>query len=277
MKWGFPDDRVLPRSASAHQVGDRLRNDFAARFGDVGARRHPRRPRPESGGLRHGTPPICRGFPTCRRCRRPTGTFVDGNRGRDHRPAATGLADGSAFLTVSSTAPLFSAGVRHPAQAVARGARARGPIRRDGRARTGQPRQRRCGDGTASAGAGADGRDHLRVAVPAHRQRAAAGQGARLQRPVADRGVRRAGVDLPGRPSRCAGNHAERDAGGQHAGAAVLHRLRAVDGLRGVPALPDPRVLAGVRRRPTGHGRPRSRPTPPTTRAWRSASPAPVG
>ena len=29
VKWGFPDDRVLPMSASAHQVGDQLRNDFA--------------------------------------------------------------------------------------------------------------------------------------------------------------------------------------------------------------------------------------------------------
>ena len=29
VKWGFPDDRVLPDSASAHQVGDRLRSDFA--------------------------------------------------------------------------------------------------------------------------------------------------------------------------------------------------------------------------------------------------------
>ncbi|MGU3651914.1 MMPL family transporter [Mycolicibacterium sp. A43C] len=29
VKWGFPDDRVLPPSASAHQVGDRLRADFA--------------------------------------------------------------------------------------------------------------------------------------------------------------------------------------------------------------------------------------------------------
>ena len=28
VKWGFPDDRVLPTSASAHQVGDQLRNDF---------------------------------------------------------------------------------------------------------------------------------------------------------------------------------------------------------------------------------------------------------
>ena len=37
----------------------------------------------------------------------PTGTFVDGNR-VGPPAAATGLADGSAFLTVSSTAPLFS-------------------------------------------------------------------------------------------------------------------------------------------------------------------------
>ena len=28
VKWGFPDDRVLPQSASAHQVGDQLRDDF---------------------------------------------------------------------------------------------------------------------------------------------------------------------------------------------------------------------------------------------------------
>ena len=28
VRWGFPDERVLPESASAHQVGDQLRNDF---------------------------------------------------------------------------------------------------------------------------------------------------------------------------------------------------------------------------------------------------------
>ena len=28
-KWGFPDDRVLPESASARQIGDELREDFA--------------------------------------------------------------------------------------------------------------------------------------------------------------------------------------------------------------------------------------------------------
>jgi RND superfamily putative drug exporter len=29
VKWGFPDDRMLPPSVSARQVGDQLRNDFA--------------------------------------------------------------------------------------------------------------------------------------------------------------------------------------------------------------------------------------------------------
>ena len=29
VKWGFPDDRVLPASASAHEVGDQLRDEFA--------------------------------------------------------------------------------------------------------------------------------------------------------------------------------------------------------------------------------------------------------
>ena len=33
-KWGLPDDRVLPTSASARQVGDQLRTDFADNLGD---------------------------------------------------------------------------------------------------------------------------------------------------------------------------------------------------------------------------------------------------
>ena len=32
VRWGFPDDRVLPASASAHQVGDELRTHFADDF-----------------------------------------------------------------------------------------------------------------------------------------------------------------------------------------------------------------------------------------------------
>jgi RND superfamily putative drug exporter len=30
VKWGYPDDRVLPQSASAHAGGDELRTSFAA-------------------------------------------------------------------------------------------------------------------------------------------------------------------------------------------------------------------------------------------------------
>ena len=29
VKWGFPDDRVLPATASSRQVGDLLRDEFA--------------------------------------------------------------------------------------------------------------------------------------------------------------------------------------------------------------------------------------------------------
>lgn len=105
--WGFPDDRVLPQSASAHQVGDRIREGFtddsatavtivipdaagvapleieqyAARLStvvDVGA------------------------------VSAPTGSFVDGTK-IGAPVAAAGNADGSAFLTVTSEAPLFSA------------------------------------------------------------------------------------------------------------------------------------------------------------------------
>ncbi len=241
VKWGFPDDRVLPRSASAHQVGDRLRSGFAHDSAT--------------------SVPVVIG--RLRRRAVPGARCVGGGGGRGHR---AGRRQRVSDREQHRAAVLH--GERRSAQAVARGARTGRPVGRDGRGRAGQPGQRRRGDGPAAAGAGIDGGDHLRVAVPAHRQRAAAGQGARVQFPVVDRGVRRAGVDLPGRPPRRAGNHAERDAGGQHAGAAVLHRVRVVDGLRGVPAVPDPRVLAGLRRRPAG-------PADPEAGRW--ASPAPAG
>ena len=63
VKWGFPDDRVLPQSLSARQVGDELRNDFAVDSATQRHRRHPgrqrrhaRRPRP----LRRGAVPGAR-------------------------------------------------------------------------------------------------------------------------------------------------------------------------------------------------------------------------
>ncbi len=106
VRWGFPDDRVLPDSASAHQVGDQLRRDFvhnsdAAVTVVV----------PDTDGV--GASDIDRYATDLSRVSdvsavsAPTGTFVDGNRvGPPSAPA--GQIPGSAFLTVDSSAPLFS-------------------------------------------------------------------------------------------------------------------------------------------------------------------------
>ncbi len=106
VRWGFPDDRVLPRSQSAHQVGDQLRRNFvnnsdAAVSVVVG----------DTSGLTAAdfdryAADLSRA-PDVTSVSAPTGTFVDGNRvGPPSAP--TGQAAGSAFLTVNSAAPLFS-------------------------------------------------------------------------------------------------------------------------------------------------------------------------
>jgi RND superfamily putative drug exporter len=89
VRWGFPDDRVLPRAASAHQVGDQLRNDFidnSATAVTVVL--------PDTSGL----------------------TAVEMQAYRDQLSGVTDVAavsppiqvDNQALLTVYSTAPLFS-------------------------------------------------------------------------------------------------------------------------------------------------------------------------
>ena len=106
VKWGFPDDRVLPQSASSRQVGDQLRTDFAVDSAtDVVV------VIPDVSGVTRDE--LTRyaadlsGCPTSRRCRRRT---ARSSRGALVGPpsAATGVKDGSAFLTIGSTAPLFS-------------------------------------------------------------------------------------------------------------------------------------------------------------------------
>ncbi|MGE5697747.1 MAG: MMPL family transporter [Candidatus Sericytochromatia bacterium] len=106
VKWGHPDDRVLPSAASPHQVGDQLRNDFPSNFEasiNVVV--------PDAGGA--ALADIDRYAADLSRVQEvsavsaPTGTFVGGNRvGPPSAP--TGVARGSAFLTVRSTVPLFS-------------------------------------------------------------------------------------------------------------------------------------------------------------------------
>jgi RND superfamily putative drug exporter len=106
IKWGFPDDRVLPQSLSARQVGDQLRTDFA-----VDSARNVTVVIPDTGGI---TPAGLDRYaaalsevPDVSSVSAPGGTFV-GGRPAGPPSAATGFKDGSAFVTIGSTAPLFT-------------------------------------------------------------------------------------------------------------------------------------------------------------------------
>jgi putative drug exporter of the RND superfamily len=106
VKWGFPDDRVLPTSASAHQVGDQLRNDFADNSATAVTAVIPDTDGLTSVDLERYAAELSR-VPDVSAISAPTGTFVGGRRiGPPSAP--TGVSQGSAFLTADSTAPLFS-------------------------------------------------------------------------------------------------------------------------------------------------------------------------
>ncbi|CAJ1493952.1 MMPL family transporter [[Mycobacterium] kokjensenii] len=106
VKWGFPDDRVLPTSASAHRVGDALRD----RFADGSDREVPIVVRDADlvapAEVDRYAAALSR-VPDVLSVSAPTGTFVGGARVGDPS-AAAGVADGQVLLTVSSSAPLFS-------------------------------------------------------------------------------------------------------------------------------------------------------------------------
>ncbi|BBX95457.1 MMPL family transporter [Mycobacterium lacus] len=104
--WGFPDDRVLPTSASSHQVGDRLRTGFARDSATAVPVVIPDARGLSPADLDAYAADLSR-VTDVPAVSAPGGTFVGGNR-VGPPTAATGLADGSAFLTVSSAAPLFS-------------------------------------------------------------------------------------------------------------------------------------------------------------------------
>ena len=106
IKWGFPDDRVLPDSASARQVGDQVRSDFA-----VDSSTNVTVVIPDLTGV---TPDELDRYaaqlsqvPDVSSVSAPGGTFVGGSLVGPPL-AATAIKDNSAFLTVGSTAPLFS-------------------------------------------------------------------------------------------------------------------------------------------------------------------------
>jgi RND superfamily putative drug exporter len=89
VRWGFPDDRVLPAGASAHQVGDRLRDDFVN----------------NSATAVTVVLPDSAGIPAAEMQRYVTelGAVIDVSA-----VSPPVEKDGSSYLTVSSTAPLFS-------------------------------------------------------------------------------------------------------------------------------------------------------------------------
>ncbi len=106
VKWGVQDDRVLPGSASARQVGDELRTGFA--FNSL---TNVVVVIPHVAGV---TPPEFTRYAgelslvaDVSSVSSPFGSFVAG-RLAGPPSAATGLKDGSAFLTVGSTAPMYS-------------------------------------------------------------------------------------------------------------------------------------------------------------------------
>ena len=106
IKWGFPDDRVLPQSASAREVGDDLRSEFA-----VDSSTNVTVVIPDAAGVAPAE--LDRYAAALSRVAdvssvsAPGGSFVDGQL-TGPPAAATGMKDGSAFLTIGSSAPLFT-------------------------------------------------------------------------------------------------------------------------------------------------------------------------
>ncbi|MDV3124296.1 MMPL family transporter [Mycobacterium sp. 21AC1] len=106
IKWGFPDDRVLPDSASARQIGDALRNDFA-----VDSATNVTVVLPDVTGVTPAQLDRYAGdlsrVPEVSSVSAPGGTYLDGRR-VGPPTSVTGMAEGSAYLTVGSDAALFS-------------------------------------------------------------------------------------------------------------------------------------------------------------------------
>jgi putative drug exporter of the RND superfamily len=106
VRWGLPDDRVLSSSASAHQVGDQLRQDLATNADTAVTVVVPDANGVSASDIDAYAAALSQ-VPDVSAVSAPTGTFVGGARvGPPSAPA--GQAAGSAFLTVDSTAPLFS-------------------------------------------------------------------------------------------------------------------------------------------------------------------------
>jgi RND superfamily putative drug exporter len=106
VRWGFADDRVLPASASAHQVGNQLRNNVPGNGIPAVTV-----VLPDATGLRPadlgGYAAALSRVPDVSSVSSPAGTFVAGKLAGPPS-APSGFKDGSAFMTVGTSAPLYS-------------------------------------------------------------------------------------------------------------------------------------------------------------------------
>jgi RND superfamily putative drug exporter len=106
VKWGVPDDRVLPTSSSAHVVGDQLRTQFPADLGKNLTVVIPDLSGVSPAELDDYAAALSR-VSGVSSVSSPGVTF-EGGRSVGPPTAATAIANGSAFLTVTSVAPLYS-------------------------------------------------------------------------------------------------------------------------------------------------------------------------
>ena len=103
---GFPDDRVLPKSASAHQVGDQLRSDFTNSSATAVQILIPDSTGLDDRAISMYAERLSR-VSDVSAVSAPGGTYVNGAL-VGPPSAATGIQSGTTLLTVDSVAPLFS-------------------------------------------------------------------------------------------------------------------------------------------------------------------------
>jgi putative drug exporter of the RND superfamily len=104
VRWGYPDDRVLPTSSSARVVSDRIRSEFRTTS-------ETRIVLPETAGLTIADlddyAMRLSLVADVAAVSSPTGTSIAG-QSSGPPSAPTGMAAGSAYLTIDSTAPLYT-------------------------------------------------------------------------------------------------------------------------------------------------------------------------
>ena len=152
VKWGFPDDRVLPTTASAHQVGDEMRTQFPDDSATAVTIVVPDATGPTQAEFDRYATDLARVADVVGVSPRPGRRRQRVPYGAQHRAVVLRRIRSSARRPARSRRP------RRP----------RGVVRRH---RAGQPRQRRRHHVAAAGGAGIHRGDHVRGAVPAHRQR----------------------------------------------------------------------------------------------------------